>query len=177
MLWIYVCCKCLVQNDLAGPVSKALDSPQTAGILVRHGAVSGGRLANRDSYRQEEQRSCSYEPKGTFQYVLEPCSLQLARYCLKGAQVNPFFGTGSEMVPENGIMRSGPKGEGRTKSHPEAAVQGAVLDGLCDVLDRDGWGGFEVGDSAGDLEDAVVGAGAEALLLHGALEEAFRVGG
>ena len=41
----------------------------------------------------------------------------------------------------------------------------------------DGGGGFEVGDSAGDLEDAVVGAGAEALLLHSALEEPFGIGG
>jgi hypothetical protein len=45
------------------------------------------------------------------------------------------------------------------------------------VGDGDGGGGFEVGDGAGDLEDAVVGAGAEALLLHGALEEALGVGG
>jgi len=33
--------------------------------------------------------------------------------------------------------------------------------------------GFEVGDGAGDFEDSVVGAGAEALLLHGALEDAL----
>ena len=39
-----------------------------------------------------------------------------------------------------------------------------------------GFGG-EVGDGAGDLEDAVVGAGGEALLLHGALEQALGVGG
>ena len=62
-------------------------------------------------------------------------------------------------------------------SGPVAAVQSAVLDGFGDVLDGDIRFGGEVGDGAGDFEDAVVGAGAEALLLHGALEQAFGVGG
>ncbi len=35
---------------------------------------------------------------------------------------------------------------------------------------------FEIGDGARDFEDAVVGAGGEALLLHGALKQAFGVG-
>jgi hypothetical protein len=39
------------------------------------------------------------------------------------------------------------------------------------------FGGFEVGDGAGDFQDAVVGAGAEALLGHGAFEQAFAIGG
>ena len=43
-----------------------------------------------------------------------------------------------------------------------AAVEGAVLDGFGDVLDGDVRLAAEVGDGAGDLEDAVVGAGAEA---------------
>jgi hypothetical protein len=38
-------------------------------------------------------------------------------------------------------------------------------------------GVFEIGDSAGDLEDAVVGAGAESLLRHGSFEQAFAVCG
>ena len=37
-------------------------------------------------------------------------------------------------------------------------------------------GAFKVGDGAGHFEDAVVGAGGEALLLHGALEQALGVG-
>ena len=37
-------------------------------------------------------------------------------------------------------------------------------------------GAGEIGDGARHLEDAVVRAGGEALLLHGALEEAFGVG-
>ena len=62
-------------------------------------------------------------------------------------------------------------------SGPVAAVERAVLNGLGEVGDGDGGGAFEVGDGAGYLEDAVVGAGGEALLLHGALEQAFGVGG
>jgi hypothetical protein len=65
----------------------------------------------------------------------------------------------------------------RVGSGPVAAVEGAVLDGFGDVGNGDGGSGFEVGDGAGDFEDAVVGAGAEALLLHGALEQALGVGG
>ena len=45
------------------------------------------------------------------------------------------------------------------------------------MLDGDVGYAIEVGDGAGDLEDAVVGACAEALLLHGALQQAFGVGG
>ena len=37
-------------------------------------------------------------------------------------------------------------------------------------------GAFEVGDGAGHFKDAVVGAGGEALLLHGALEKPLGVG-
>jgi hypothetical protein len=37
-------------------------------------------------------------------------------------------------------------------------------------------GAFKVGDGAGHFENAVVGAGGEALLLHGALEQALGVG-
>jgi len=45
------------------------------------------------------------------------------------------------------------------------------------VLDSNVFSGFEVGDGAGDFEDAVVGAGAEALLLHGFFEDALGVAG
>ena len=60
---------------------------------------------------------------------------------------------------------------------PIGAIEGAVLDSLGDVREGDRRFGGEVGDGAGDFEDAVVGAGGEALLLHGAFEEAFGVGG
>ena len=59
---------------------------------------------------------------------------------------------------------------------PVGAVEGAVLDGFGYVFGLDGWRLFDIGDGAGDLEDAVVGAGAESLLSHGALEQAFAVG-
>src|ERR1035437_9318711 len=61
-------------------------------------------------------------------------------------------------------------------SGPVAAVEGAVLDGLGDVADGDVLGAGEVGDGAGYLEDAVVGAGGEALLLHSALQQVLGVG-
>jgi hypothetical protein len=47
------------------------------------------------------------------------------------------------------------------------------LDGFSDVLAFDLRGGFPVGDGAGDFQDTVVGA--EALLLHGALQHALTV--
>lgn len=59
---------------------------------------------------------------------------------------------------------------------PVAAIQRAILDGFGDVGDGEVLGGFEVGDGAGDFEDAVVGAGGESLLEHGAFEEFFGVG-
>src|SRR6185503_17394425 len=62
------------------------------------------------------------------------------------------------------------------RSGPVAAVQGAVLDGLGEVRDGEMVGSVEVRDGAGYLEDPVVGAGGESLLLHGSLEEAFGVG-
>ncbi len=61
-------------------------------------------------------------------------------------------------------------------SGPVAAVEGAVLDGLGEVGDGKMFRAFQVGDGAGNFEDAVVGAGGEALLLHGAFEQAFGVG-
>ena len=51
------------------------------------------------------------------------------------------------------------------------------MDCFGDVGDGDGLCVFQVGDGAGDLKDAVVSAGAEALLLHGAFEQALGVGG
>src|SRR5260370_27339505 len=68
-------------------------------------------------------------------------------------------------------------GFGVAELRPVGAIQGAVLDGFGDVLGFDGRSFFDVGDGAGDFEDAVVGAGAESLLGHGALEQAFAVGG
>jgi hypothetical protein len=38
-------------------------------------------------------------------------------------------------------------------------------------------GVFQVGHGAGDFQDPVVGAGAQALLSHGAFQQAFAVGG
>src|ERR1700722_10726041 len=62
-------------------------------------------------------------------------------------------------------------------SCPVRTVEAAVLDGFGDVFGLDRVGAFEVGDGAGDFQDAVVGAGAEALLGHGAFEQAFAIGG
>ena len=62
-------------------------------------------------------------------------------------------------------------------SSPVGAVQAAVLDGFRDVLGLEIRRIFQIGDGAGDFQDAVVGAGAQALLGHGAFEQAFAVGG
>src|SRR6266487_5366833 len=56
-------------------------------------------------------------------------------------------------------------------SPPNLPVQRAELDGFGDVVGGEAFGGGQVGDGAGDLEDAIVGAGAEVLLRHGQLEE------
>jgi len=50
---------------------------------------------------------------------------------------------------------------------PHLPIQGAVLDRFTEVGGVDFFGGGEVGDGAGDLEDTVVGAGAEAELGQG----------
>ena len=60
----------------------------------------------------------------------------------------------------------------------EFAVEGAVLDGFGDVRDLNVIDAAEVGDGAGDFEQAGVGAGGEADLLNGRAEqESERVGG
>ena len=47
------------------------------------------------------------------------------------------------------------------RSHPQVAVERAVLDGFGDMFRLNAFRGGQVGDRAGDLQDAVVGAGAE----------------
>ena len=47
------------------------------------------------------------------------------------------------------------------------AVEVAVGDGFHDVVVEDVGAGLEVGDGAGDFEDAVVGAGAHVHAFHG----------
>lgn len=54
---------------------------------------------------------------------------------------------------------------------PEIAVQSAVLDGFADVVGLDGFGTVEIGDGAGDFQDAVIGAGAEIQLGHRHFDE------
>jgi hypothetical protein len=46
-------------------------------------------------------------------------------------------------------------------SDPQCAIETAILDCLAHVFGGDIFGGSEVGDGAGDLENAIVGAGAE----------------
>jgi len=50
---------------------------------------------------------------------------------------------------------------------PQFAIQRAVLDRLRHVRGRDVRVAAEIGDGAGDLEEAIVGAGGEAELLDG----------
>lgn len=96
-------------------------------------------------------------------------------------QVNPFLGLHAADIYRKRefakrkranavrIMECyGYAGDGEDELGPIAPVECAVLDSFGDVLDGDGWRGFEVGDGAGDFEDAIMGAGGEALLLHSA---------
>jgi hypothetical protein len=62
-----------------------------------------------------------------------------------------------------------------TLSTPEAAVERAVLDGFCDMAHGNVWPCVEICDGSGNLQYAVVGARAQALLLHGALKQALRL--
>ena len=55
---------------------------------------------------------------------------------------------------------------------PGGAVEGAVGDGFADVAGEDVGGGVEVGDGAGDAEDAVVGAGRHVVAVHSGAQEA-----
>src|SRR5919109_185521 len=64
-----------------------------------------------------------------------------------------------------------------SSSGPEGAVEGAVLNGFGDVFGFNCGSALEVGDSPGDFQDAVMGAGGESLLSHGAFEQALAVGG
>ena len=48
-----------------------------------------------------------------------------------------------------------------TASNPKCPIKGPILDGFADVFGSDGVGGGEIGDGAGDLQNAVVGAGAQ----------------
>ena len=57
---------------------------------------------------------------------------------------------------------------------PQIPVESAVLDGFADVLGEDRFGASEIGDGAGDFEDAVVGAGAEVQFRHGHFHHPFR---
>ena len=55
-------------------------------------------------------------------------------------------------------------------------VEVAVGDGFHDVVVEDVGAGLEVGDGAGDFEDAVVGAGAHVHAFHG-VAKFFQAGG
>ena len=71
-------------------------------------------------------------------------------------------------------LAEGTKGTrpGEDSVAPALAVEAAVLNGLGDMLGADVGLAVEVGDGAGELYDAVVGAGGKAETLHGHLEEA-----
>src|SRR5215470_3634604 len=61
-------------------------------------------------------------------------------------------------------------------SRPVRPIQRPVLDGFRDVFALKVGIPFQIGNGAGDFQDAVVGAGAQALLLHGSLQQALAVG-
>ena len=53
----------------------------------------------------------------------------------------------------------------------DRAVETAVLDGLEQMGGLDAFGAGEVSDGAGDLQNAVIGAGGEGKLFHRLLEQ------
>jgi hypothetical protein len=55
-------------------------------------------------------------------------------------------------------MMSCPESQERHRLPPEIPIQRAVLDHLGDVLGADGLRFREIGDGAGDFQDAVAGA-------------------
>ena len=61
-------------------------------------------------------------------------------------------------------------GDRPIRSSPQLSVQCAETDSFSDVIGGDAVGAFEVGDGAGDFQDAIVGAGAEVVFGHGGLE-------
>ena len=62
-------------------------------------------------------------------------------------------------------------GLNRLGSIKHRAVEAAVLDGFEEVRGLDFFGAREIGDRAGDFENAIVGARGEAELLHRLLQE------
>src|ERR1039458_7817120 len=62
-------------------------------------------------------------------------------------------------------------------SRPKRAVQRPVLNRLGNMFRFKLRNTLQVGNRAGDFQDAVMGAGAEPLLSHGAFEQALTIGG
>ena len=85
--------------------------------------------------------------------------------CMRGRGSNEIFPTVQSLWDLAGTLR------------PIRAVQAAVLDRLRDMLGLKVWSIVQIGDRSGYFQDAVVGSRAQALLGHGAFEEAFAVGG
>src|ERR1035438_2354691 len=61
----------------------------------------------------------------------------------------------------------------RRSSGPVVAVEAAVLHGFGQMFGGDGGGFIEVGDGAGDFENAVVGAGGKSHAADGHFERAL----
>jgi hypothetical protein len=68
-----------------------------------------------------------------------------------------------------------PNGHGTTSSTPEATIQRAVLNRLSNMPHRNPGLGIEVSDGTSDLQYPVVRSRAQALLLHSALQQTFRL--
>src|SRR5690348_362298 len=64
----------------------------------------------------------------------------------------------------------------RAISRPVIAVERAVLDCFRNMHGTDGFSAVEVGDGAGDFQDAIVGARGKPQASHGALEQAVAIG-
>src|SRR5215831_5970293 len=74
----------------------------------------------------------------------------------------------SDFIPKLRVLRASAV---NTFLRPEGPIQRAVLNRLCDVPGLDDIALGQIRNRAGDLQDAVVCARAQALLHHGALQQ------
>ena len=68
-------------------------------------------------------------------------------------------------------MEANGRGASSPTSSPKIAVERAVSDGLEDVVGADFFVAAEIGEGAGDFQDAVVGTGGEIHAIHGGFKK------
>src|SRR6476660_4966745 len=77
----------------------------------------------------------------------------------------------SDQKPSLGGLKWAMSVPSRRIEQSQPPIQQTVLNGFGEMVFLDVFGGFEVGDGAGDSSDLVISAGAEAELVHGLLHQ------